>query len=226
GTSTALNLLLGFVKAPGGRVLVGGHDLIQIDPDHWLKHVAWVPQRPHLFRGSVLDNIRMLDETIGFAPVRAAAQQAHAEEFIESLPQGYETEVGERGQNLSGGQVQRLALARAFLKDAPVLLMDEGTASLDAETEALITEAIARLAQARTVLVIAHRLRTVRHAERIVVMDGGRVVEEGTHEVLLRADGRYARMVKAHEPDVLAQRRPGHDALTVGAGGDIPPPNP
>jgi ATP-binding cassette subfamily C protein CydD len=154
-----------------------------------------VPQRPHLFRGSVLDNIRMFDEKIGFGAVRSAAQQAHAEEFIDRLPQGYETEVGERGQNLSGGQVQRLALARAFLKDAPVLLIDEGTSSLDAETEALITEAVARLAQARTVLVIAHRLRTVRNADRIVVMDGGRVVEEGTHETLVRASGRYARMI-------------------------------
>jgi ATP-binding cassette subfamily C protein CydD len=168
----------------------------------------------------------MLDGTIGFAAVRAAAQQAHAEEFIEGLPQGYETEVGERGQNLSGGQVQRLALARAFLKDAPVLLMDEATSSLDPETEALITDAIARLAQARTVLVIAHRLRTVRNADCIVVMDGGRVVEQGTHEVLLRADGRYAGMVHAHEPDALAQRRPGHDALAVGAGGHIPNPPP
>ena len=227
GKSTALNLLLGFVQAQRGRVLVGGHDLVQIDPDHWLSHVAWVPQRPHLFRGSVLDNIRMLDGTIGFAAVRAAAQQAHAEEFIEGLPQGYETEVGERGQNLSGGQVQRLALARAFLKDAPVLLMDEATSSLDPETEALITEAIARLAQARTVLLIAHRLRTVRNADCIVVMDGGRVVEQGTHEVLLRADGRYARMVHAHEAGCLGTTGvQDTDALAVGAAGRIPHPNP
>ena len=195
GKSTALNMLLGFVRAQRGRVLIGAHGLDDLDPDHWLSHVAWVPQRPHLFRGSVLDNIRMFDEKIGFGAVRSAAQQAHAEEFIDRLPQGYETEVGERGQNLSGGQVQRLALARAFLKDAPVLLIDEGTSSLDAETEALITEAVARLAQARTVLVIAHRLRTVRNADRIVVMDGGRVVEEGTHETLVRASGRYARMI-------------------------------
>ena len=194
GKSTVLNVLLGFVRAQRGRVLAGGHDLLQLDPDHWLRHVAWVPQRPHLFRGSVLDNIRMRDGTIGFGAVRAAAQQARAEEFIESLPQGYDTEVGERGQNLSGGQVQRLALARAFLKDAPVLLMDEATSSLDPETEALVTQAIASLAQGRTVLVIAHRLRTVRRADCIVVMDGGRVVEQGTHETLVNADGRYARL--------------------------------
>jgi ATP-binding cassette subfamily C protein CydD len=226
GKSTALNLLLGFVRAQRGRVLVGGHDLIQLDPDHWLSRVAWLPQRPHLFRGSVLENIRMFDKTIGFGAVRAAAQQAHAEGFIETLPQGYETEVGERGQNLSGGQVQRLALARAFLKDAPVLLMDEATSSLDPETEALITEAIARLAQARTVLVIAHRLRTVRSADCIVVMDGGRVVEEGTHEVLLRAEGRYARMVRAHQVEALEQVRSEPRPRAIGVGGGIPHPNP
>jgi ATP-binding cassette subfamily C protein CydD len=226
GKSTALNLLLGFVRAQRGRVLVGGHDLIQLNPDHWLSGVAWLPQRPHLFRGSVLENIRMFDETIGFAAVRASAQKAHAEAFIESLPQGYETEVGERGQNLSGGQVQRLALARAFLKDAPVLLMDEATSSLDPETEALITEAIAGLAQARTVLVVAHRLRTVRNADCIVVMDGGRVVEEGTHEVLLRAQGSYARMVRAHQVEASEQAHSEPRPPAIGAGGGIPHPNP
>ncbi len=209
GKSTALNLLLGFVRAQRGRVLVDGQDLIQLDPDDWLSRVAWLPQRPHLFRGSVLDNIRMFDKTIGFGAVRAAAQRAHAETFIESLPQGYETEVGERGQNLSGGQVQRLALARAFLKDAPVLLMDEVTSSLDPETESLITDAITRLAKSRTVLVIAHRLRTVRSADCIVVMDGGLVVEQGTHETLVNSDGRYARMVRAHEVDAL-ENQPRH----------------
>jgi len=183
--------------------VIDGHDLDHLDPDHWLRHVAWVPQRPHLFRGSVLDNIRMFDGNVGFGAVRSAAQQAHAEEFIDRLPQGYETEVGERGQNLSGGQVQRLALARAFLKDAPVLLIDEATSSLDPETEALITDAIARLAQTRTVLVIAHRLRTVRNADRIVVMDGGRVVEQGTHASLVYGDGRYARMVNARAAEAL-----------------------
>jgi ATP-binding cassette subfamily C protein CydD len=191
------------VRAQRGRVLIGAHDLEHLDPDHWLSHVAWVPQRPHLFRGSVLDNIRMFDANIGFGAVRSAAQQAHAEDFIDRLPQGYETEVGERGQNLSGGQGQRLALARAFLKDAPVLLMDEATSSLDPEPEALITDAIARLAQARTVLVIAHRLRTVRNADRIVVIDRGRVLEQGTHASLVSSDGRYARMVNASAPEAL-----------------------
>jgi ATP-binding cassette subfamily C protein CydD len=225
GKSTALNVLLGFVGPQRGRVLVGGHDLSQLDPDYWLRYVAWVPQRPHLFRGSILDNIRMFDAKVSLSAVRTAAQLAHVDEFMESLLQGYDTEVGERGESLSGGQVQRLALARAFLKDAPVLLMDEPTSSLDSETEALIARAISRLTQARTVLVIAHRLRTVRSADRIVVMDGGRVVEQGTHDVLLHENGRYARMVHAHEVDALASQ-PRHRALAVSAGDGIPHPNP
>jgi ATP-binding cassette, subfamily C, bacterial CydD len=206
GKSTVLNVLLGFVRAQRGRVLVGGHDLAQLDPDYWLRQVAWLPQRPHLFHGTILDNIRMADASVSFEAVRAAARRAQADRFIEDLPQGYDTAVGERGQNLSGGQVQRLALARAFLKDAPVLLMDEATGGLDPETEALITQAVARLAQARTVLVIAHRLSTVRRADCILVMDGGRVVEQGSHDVLLRVDGRYARMVHAHEVDSARER--------------------
>jgi ATP-binding cassette subfamily C protein CydD len=144
----------------------------------------------------------MGDASIGMEAVRAAARSAHADEFIERLPRDYHSMLGERGQNLSGGQVQRLALARAFLKDAPLVLMDEATASLDPETEVLVTQAVARLAKARTVLIIAHRLRTVRGAERIVVLDNGRVVEQGTHEALMRGRARYARMVDAH--DVLS----------------------
>jgi len=199
GKSTVLKLLLGFIRPQGGRILVGGHDLTQLDPEHWLRYIAWLPQRPHLFQGSILDNIRMDNEIISRQAVRSAARLAHAEEFIEQLPRGYDTEVGERGQNLSGGQVQRIALARAFLKDAPVLLMDEATTSLDPRTEALITQAVARLTQERTVLIIAHRLRTVRRADCILVMDKGCIVEQGTHEMLVRADGRYAHMVHAHQ---------------------------
>jgi len=199
GKSTVLGVLLGFVQPQRGRVLVDGHDLARLDPDYWLRHVAWVPQRTHLFEGSILDNIRMGNAGIGFQAVRAAARAAHADEFIERLPRGYDSAVDERGQNLSGGEVQRLALARAFLKDAPLVLLDEATASLDSETETLITRAVARLAQARTVLVVAHRLRTVRAADAILVMDGGRVVEHGMHEVLVHGNTRYARMVRGYD---------------------------
>lgn len=196
GKSTALNVLLGFLRPDRGRVLVSGHDLGSLDRAHWLRHVAWLPQRPYLFAGSILDNIRMSDASVSENAVRTAARLAHAEGFIERLPRGYDTTIGERGQTLSGGEAQRIALARAFVKDAPVLLMDEATASLDAATEALVADAIARLAVGRTVLVVAHRIRTVQRADRIVVLDNGRVVEQGTHEALVRNDSHYARMVR------------------------------
>ncbi len=199
GKSTVLNLLLGFARAQRGCVDAGGHDLAGVDPAHWLTHVAWLPQRPHLFEGSILDNIRLGVPGASIGAVRAAARDADADEFILRLPQGYDTPLGERGQNLSGGQVQRIALARAFLKDAPLVVMDEATASLDAETEARVVAALARLARGRTLLIVAHRLRSVRMADRIVVLDAGRVIEQGTHEALAQAGGLYARLVHAHD---------------------------
>jgi ATP-binding cassette, subfamily C, bacterial CydD len=194
-----LNVLLGFVRAERGRVLIGDRDLAALDPAHWVRHVAWMPQRAHLFEGSILDNIRLGDPAVGLDAVRAAARAAWADEFIERLPGGYHTPLGERGQTLSGGQVQRIALARAFLKDAPLVLIDEATASLDPETEALVSAAIGRLARDRTLLVVAHRLRTVRSAERIVVLEAGRVAEQGTHASLASSGGPYARMLRAFE---------------------------
>ena len=206
GKSTVLNLLLGFASAQRGRVEAGGHDLAGVGPAHWLAHVAWLPQRPHLFEGNILDNIRLGVPGASIEAVRAAARDADADEFIGRLPQGYDTPLGERGQNLSGGQVQRIALARAFLKDAPLVVMDEATASLDPETEARVVAALARLARGRTLLIVAHRLRSVRTADRIVVLDAGRVVEQGTHEVLAQAGGLYARLVRVH--DAAPQRAP------------------
>ena len=197
GKSTVLNLLLDFAQAQRGRVLVGGHDLAGIDPEHWRTHVAWLPQRPHLFEGSILDNIRLGNAGASIEAVRAAAHEADADEFIRKLPRGYDTPVGERGQNLSGGQVQRIALARAFLKDAPLVLMDEATASLDPETEQRVVAALARLARGRSLLVVAHRLRTVVAADHIVAIDAGRVVEQGTHAMLAQGGGLYARLVHA-----------------------------
>lgn len=196
GKSTLLSLLLGFVRPHAGRILVNGYDLPAVDPAHWLSHVAVVPQRPYMFAGSVLDNIRLSDASIDLDRVRAAASLAAADGFIEALPLGYHTPLGEHGQTLSGGQIQRLALARSFLKaEAGVLLLDEGTAGLDRGTEAAVAEAIRRLAAGRTTLIVAHRLATVRLADRVVCMDDGRIVEHGPR-ALEADDGPLARLLR------------------------------
>lgn len=199
GKSTLLSVLVGERRPGRGRVLVAGHDLADLDPAFWLRHVAVVPQRPHLFAGSIGDNIRLGRPDATAHEVEAAARAAAAHGFIEALPQGYATPVGEHGQTLSGGQAQRIALARAFLKDAPVLFIDEGTASLDAGTEAEVSAALARLVRERTVLVIAHRLRTVWDAHRVAVMEAGRIVEHGPPAALAASDSRFARMLRDAE---------------------------
>ncbi len=195
GKSTLLSLLTGERRPARGRILVGGHDLADLDPAFWLAHVATVPQRPHLFAGTIRDNLCLGRPDATDGQIAAAAHAAAAASFIAALPAGYDTPVGEHGHTLSGGQAQRLALARAFLKDAPVVLVDEGTAGLDRATEDEIGEAIARLARERTVLVIAHRLRTVLRADTVAVMDEGRIVENGRPRALAAADSRFARMV-------------------------------
>jgi ATP-binding cassette subfamily C protein CydD len=196
GKSTLLSLFMGFLRPQSGRVLVNGHDLATLDPAHWLGHVAVVPQRPHMFEGSVLDNIRLADPDASPERVRAAARLAAADGFIAALPQGYDTPLGEHGETLSGGQVQRLALARAFLKEqAGVLLLDEGTAGLDRGTEAAVADAIRRLAAGRTTLIVTHRLATVALADRVVFLDEGRIVEQGPRAALQADDGRFARLL-------------------------------
>lgn len=197
GKSTLLSLLLGFLRPESGRILVNGHDLATVDPAHWLGHVAVVPQRPHMFEGSVLDNIRLSDPDASLDHVRAAAALAAADGFIAALPRGYDTPLGEHGETLSGGQVQRLALARAFLKEqAAVLLLDEGTAGLDRGTEAAVAGAIRRLAAGRTTLIVTHRLATVRLADRVVFLEEGRIVEQGSRAALQADDGRFARLLR------------------------------
>lgn len=194
GKTTLGQLLLGFIEPRCGRICINGIDLRTLSSEEWLRKVAWLPQRPTLFHGSVLDNIRLGLPDADLDAVRRAATLANAAGFIERLPQGYETPVGDHGQGWSGGEIQRIALARAFLKDAPLVVLDEASASLDQDTEALITESVERLAQDRTVLVIAHRLDTVRRADHILVLDHGHIVEQGNHATLLQQAGLYADM--------------------------------
>lgn len=198
GKTTVVNLLLGFLVPSGGRIVIGEQALADLDLADWRRQLAWVPQSPRLFQGTLADNIRLGRPDAELDAVREAARRARAAEFIDALPLGYDSPVGERGAGLSGGQIQRIALARAFLRDAPLVVLDEATANLDPESERLVQEGIDELARDRTLLVIAHRLNTVRRADQILVLDGGRIVEQGTHDALLAADGRYARMIAAH----------------------------
>ncbi|MEV8314846.1 thiol reductant ABC exporter subunit CydD [Streptomyces sp. NPDC059900] len=175
GKSTLLALLLGFTAPASGRVTVDGTDLADLDPDDWRSQVAWVPQRPHLFAATVADNIRLARPDASDAQVRRAARAAFADHFIEELPRAYETLLGEHGAGLSAGQRQRIALARAFLKDAPVLLLDEPTAHLDPRSEAAVTRATVRLMRGKTSVVVAHRTSLLPHADRIVTVEAGRI---------------------------------------------------
>jgi ATP-binding cassette subfamily B protein len=196
GKSTIFHLILRFYDPLAGQVSFDGVRLTDADPAALRSRIALVPQDVAIFAASVADNIRFGRADATDAEVRQAAQLAHADEFIARLPQGYESPIGERGVTLSGGQRQRIAIARAILREAPLLLLDEATSSLDAESETLVQAALERLMQARTTLVIAHRLATVLTCDRILVMDRGRIVEEGTHASLAAAGGLYARLAK------------------------------
>ncbi len=197
GKSTLASLLLNFIVPDQGNVYINGVCLSEINKADWLKHVAFVPQAPHLFYRSVADNIRLGREDASLEEVMEAARLASAHEFIMALPSGYDTVVGEGGHGLSGGQGKRLAIARAFLQDAPFLLLDEATAGLDPHNEAIIDETLRRLKVGRTVLIIAHRLSTVYHADSIVVFHQGQAVEVGFHEQLMQKRGRYYELVTA-----------------------------
>lgn len=203
GKTTVSQLLLGFIRPTQGRVCGNGVDLHDINPEDWLGRVAWLAQRPTLFHGSIGDNIKLGWPEASEETVRHAAQQANAAAFIERLPRGYDTPVGDRGQGLSGGEIQRIALARAFLKDADLVVLDEASASLDPDTEALITQAVERLARDRAMLVIAHRLTTVRRADHIIVLERGRLVEQGDHDSLLARNGRYAEMTSLYHGEAM-----------------------
>lgn len=196
GKSTIFSLVLRFYDPVSGAILFDGEDIRTVSPGALRKRIAIVPQDVTIFSGTIEDNIAFGVRGASRAMVEGAAKAAQADEFIERLDHGYDTEVGERGITLSGGQRQRIAIARAILKDAPVLLLDEATSALDAQSETLVQKALDGLMQNRTTLVIAHRLATVLKADRILVMDRGKITEEGTHESLIRQGGLYAKLAR------------------------------
>ncbi len=192
GKSTILNLIPRFYEASSGVIAIDGQNIAKVSRRSLRRQIAYVGQDVFLFRGTIRDNIAFGAPDAGEAEIVAAAKAAHAHDFIMAAPAGYDTPVGERGLQLSGGERQRIAIARALIKDAPIILLDEATAALDSESERHVQEAIAKLCMGRTTVVIAHRLATVMHADRILVIEAGQVAETGRHDELLRHGGRYA----------------------------------
>jgi ATP-binding cassette subfamily B protein/subfamily B ATP-binding cassette protein MsbA len=212
GKSSLVDLLVGLISPSQGRILVDGTDLEQIDLDSWQQKLGVVSQDVLLLNGSIRENIAFSLPEASDRAIQNAAAAADAAAFIEALPEGYDTLIGERGFRLSGGQRQRLSLARALLKDPELLILDEATSALDSPSEARILEAVERFSKGRTVLTVAHRLSSVQHADQIVVLDGGRVVERGRHGELLGLGGRYAglwnRQANRHDNSVPCKSMP------------------
>jgi ATP-binding cassette subfamily B protein len=196
GKSTVVQLILRFYDPGQGRILVDGVPVTEVDPHELRRRIAFVPQDPVVFGATIAENLRYGRPDATDAQMREAARLAAADGFIEALPHGYDARIGERGVTLSGGQRQRIAIARAILRDAPILLLDEATSALDAESETLVQDALDRLMEGRTTLVIAHRLATVLKADRILVVEDGRVVEQGTHADLVNRGGLYERLAR------------------------------
>ncbi|WP_311932248.1 ABC transporter ATP-binding protein [Microbispora sp. H11081] len=220
GKTTLTRLLLRLMDIDGGRILIGGQDIARLRQADLRGLIAYVPQEPAMFHRSVRDNIAFARPGATDAEILRAARAAHVTEFAESLPDGFDTLVGERGVKLSGGQRQRIALARAILRDAPILLLDEATSALDSESEILVQEALWELMQGRTALVVAHRLSTVVRMDRLVVLNRGRVVEQGTHNELRQAEGSYARLWRHQSGGFLVDDAP--DDASDDASDDTP----
>ncbi len=211
GKSTVLNLMLRFYDVQGGSIAIDGQDIAGVSRESLRRQIAYVGQDVFLFHGTIRDNIAVGKPDATDAEIEAAARAANAHDFVSALPDGYHTAAGERGTQLSGGERQRIAIARALVKDAPIILLDEATASLDSESERLVQDAIAHLCRGRTTLVIAHRLHTITHADRILVLEGGAITETGRHDDLLRAGGRYAAF---HRLQIREQEKPAAEAAT------------
>jgi ATP-binding cassette subfamily B protein len=192
GKSTVFNLIMRFYTRESGKIVIDEQDIGQVSRRSLREHIAYVGQDVFLFRGTIRENIAFGKPGASEDEIVAAAKAAYAHDFIMSFPRGYDASVGEHGLQLSGGQRQRIAIARALIKNAPIILLDEATAALDSESELQVREAMEHLFQGRTTLAIAHRLHTVSHADRIYVVENGRVSESGRHDDLLRRDGRYA----------------------------------
>jgi ATP-binding cassette subfamily B protein len=216
GKSTITNLVARFWDVNGGAVKIGGIDVRELSPDYLLSQVSMVFQNVYLFNDTIENNLLFGKPTATHAEVVAAAELARCHDFIMALPQGYQTVIGEGGASLSGGEKQRLSIARAILKDAPIVLLDEATASLDPENEQLIQQAFNALVERKTLLIIAHRLSTIQNADQIIVMESGRVVEQGRHAELVGQGGLYARFweerqkarswkIGSNSPELLAQ---------------------
>lgn len=194
GKTTITSLLLRFVDIQKGEIKIDGHDITHVAQDDLRKYIAYVPQDPLMFHRTIADNIRYGKPEASQLEIERVAKLAHAHDFITQLPQGYKTLVGERGVKLSGGQRQRVAIARAMLKDAPILVLDEATSALDSQSEKLIQDALWKLMEGRTSLVIAHRLSTIQHMDSIIVLDNGKIAEQGTHKRLQKNKGLYAKL--------------------------------
>lgn len=199
GKSTIARLLLRFIEPDKGRLTADGVDASAFDPEDWRRQLAWVPQHPYLFAGSVEANLRLARPGASSAEIEAALEAAHAREFVAALPRGIETRIGERGARISGGQARRLAVARAVLADAPVVVLDEPTEDLDPRLRVELDDSLGRLLGERSALIIAHRLPTVRRADRIAVMDAGRVVDQGSHDELIGRCALYRTLLNAEE---------------------------